>query len=99
MADIIFLPEAHEKSGSLITVDIGRKLGKTIYAPMGSILSPSSQGSNSYIAGGIITPLDHLHLFLAKHFSLQEEKEETDVIPGCILTPQQQRILDFIRDQ
>ena len=43
LADAVFLPEAAEKSGSLITAEIAHKIGRPIAAPMNSIFSQTSR--------------------------------------------------------
>lgn len=43
LADALFVPEATEKSGSLITADIAHQIGRPIGAPMNSIFSESSK--------------------------------------------------------
>jgi predicted Rossmann fold nucleotide-binding protein DprA/Smf involved in DNA uptake len=40
---MVFLPEASEKSGSLITVDFARQMHKDVYGTPNSIFSPTSQ--------------------------------------------------------
>lgn len=46
LADGIFLPEATEKSGSLITIGFGLEQGKEIFIVPANINSPASEGSN-----------------------------------------------------
>ena len=43
LSDMVFLPEASEKSGSLITVDFARQMHKDVYGTPNSIFSPTSQ--------------------------------------------------------
>ncbi len=63
LADIILVMEAKEKSGSLITADLGLEQGKDIYALPGPVTSPSSQGCHRLIgqgAGILLSPEDLL---------------------------------------
>jgi DNA processing protein len=49
LADMIFLPEAGEKSGSLITVDFARQMHKDVYGAPNTIFSPLSKGLLQYM--------------------------------------------------
>ncbi len=48
----VYVVEAAEKSGALITVDLARSLGKTIWAVPGPVTSRVSEGTNRLIAEG-----------------------------------------------
>lgn len=52
IASDIFVVEAGEKSGSLITADWGRKLGKKVWAVPGPVTSKVSVGTNKLISSG-----------------------------------------------
>lgn len=52
LSDGILLVEAREKSGSLITMDLGLEQGKNIYACPGRIFDGLSQGTNRMIQMG-----------------------------------------------
>ncbi|BCN31542.1 DNA-processing protein DprA [Anaeromicropila herbilytica] len=52
MSDGILVVEAKEKSGSLITVDMGLEQGKNVYAIPGKITDPLSTGCNNLIKMG-----------------------------------------------
>lgn len=49
----VFIIEAGEKSGSLITADLARKMGKKVYAVPGPITSEPSKGTNNLIKKGL----------------------------------------------
>ena len=69
LADILFLPEAGEKSGSLITVDFALAMKKPVYATPSSIFSPTSAGILQLIETGSVKPIFNLPRFLATHFT------------------------------
>lgn len=54
LADVILIPEAAERSGGLHTAGFGLDLGRTICAVPGSILSPTSTGTNRLIKTGAV---------------------------------------------
>lgn len=67
LSDGILVIEAREKSGSLITVDLGLEHGKNIYALPGRITDKLSGGCNNLIKMGaklVTTPQDILEDFL-----------------------------------
>lgn len=53
LSEAVYVVEAAEKSGSMITVNEARKLGRSIYAVPGPITSQVSSGTNNLIAGGL----------------------------------------------
>ena len=66
LADGVFVIEARERSGSLITVDIGLNQGKNIYALPGSFHASLSRGCHQLIQGGaklVYEPKDILEDF------------------------------------
>jgi len=77
MSDGILVIEAKEKSGSLITVDMGLEQGKNIYALPGRMNDLLSMGCNNLIKMGaklVSGPDDIL-----EDFSLNYEKSEKDM--------------------
>lgn len=63
LSDGILVIEAREKSGSLITVDMGLEQGKNIYAVPGRIIDKLSEGCNNLIKMGakvVTSPRDIL---------------------------------------
>lgn len=52
LAAEVYVVEAASKSGSLITAQMARELGKTVWAVPGSVFSSVSAGTNSLIAEG-----------------------------------------------
>ena len=72
LSDVVFLPEAATKSGSLITAHVAHTMKIPVYAPMQNIFYASSSGSNEAIENGSIIPLATLEKFLDKHFVRRE---------------------------
>lgn len=66
LADVIVVVEAKERSGSLITADLGLEQGKEIFAVPGMITSRLSMGCNQLIRQGasiVTAPEDILEFF------------------------------------
>ncbi len=53
LSDAVYVVEAAEKSGSMITVSEARKLGREIFAVPGPVTSRVSSGTNYLIASGL----------------------------------------------
>lgn len=71
LSDVLFLPEAGKKSGSLITVDFAHKMGVPIYGTPYDIFSPESQWLHTQISLWIIKPLFDLDSLFKNNFSLK----------------------------
>jgi len=69
LSDILFLPEAGEKSGSLITVDAALAMHTPVYATPGSIFAATSAGILKRIAQGDVKPIVDISGFLDTHFT------------------------------
>lgn len=91
LSDGILVVEAKEKSGSLITVDIGLEEGKNIYAVPGSIGSSLSSGCHNLIKMGaklVTSPQDIL-----EDFSIYYEKNEKSIIKSDkLLEPKEKMV-------
>lgn len=68
LCDVLFLPEAGEKSGSLITVDCALSTGKSVYATPNSIFVPTSAGILPLLAKGVVHVVSNFSSFLAEYF-------------------------------
>ena len=94
IADVLFLPEAGEKSGSLITVKYALTNNIPVYATPGSIFAPTSRGILSYIESGQVKPIIDFHRFLATHFAAKTSSMLDSPLP--ILTDQEQKIVSYM---
>ncbi len=66
LSDAILVIEAREKSGSLITANLGLEQGKEIFALPGRVMDPLSAGCNRLIsegAGVLLSPETVLEYF------------------------------------
>jgi DNA processing protein len=81
LCDRILVIEAKEKSGSLITVDMGLEQGKDIYAVPGRAIDALSVGCNNLIKMGaklVTTPKDILEDFLPEYLSNNGEQNKAE---------------------
>jgi len=78
LADCIIVVEAKQKSGTLITVDLGLEQGKDIFVVPGRINDLSSEGCNKLISMGaiIITSVDDI----LNYFGLNEKNKKSKKI-------------------
>ena len=66
---MLFVPEAGEKSGSLITVDYAIDAGVTVYTATHDIFAHTSKGMSAYLQAGSVKPVVDLEQMLASHFT------------------------------
>lgn len=95
LSDGILVIEAREKSGSLITVDMGLDQGKNIYAVPGRITDKLSAGCNNLIKMGakvVTSPSDILEDLL-NYYSNDNEQEKS---PPELLSEAEQIIYDIL---
>ena len=87
LSELVFLPEASEKSGSLITVDFARQMHKDVYGAPSSIFSPTSQWLHKYMQQWLITPVVQRDWMLGKYFGRKATrvKNEEEVTKGSVL--------------
>lgn len=98
LSDFLFLPEAWEKSGSLITVDFAIAMKKPVYATPNSLFATTSTGILQYIEAGSVKPIFDLQKFLADHFTSQHISSRP--LLTIDLTDQEQWLLSALsRDQ
>jgi DNA processing protein len=68
LSEMVFLPEAGEKSGSLITVDFARQMHKVVYGAPSSMFSLSSKGLLHYMQQWLVQPVVKWEEMLDKYF-------------------------------
>lgn len=88
LSDVILVMEAKERSGSLITADLGLEQGKDVYALPGPATSPMSYGCHKLIqqgAGILLSPEE-----LLEELSIQIRKlcKKTDKNKKVLETPE-----------
>ncbi|EKD24728.1 MAG: hypothetical protein ACD_80C00167G0026 [uncultured bacterium (gcode 4)] len=94
LADVLFLPEAGQKSGSLITVNCAIAMQKTVYATPSSIFSPTSTGILEMIEAGQVKPIFDLKKFFSTHFTSKDISSRP--LSTVTLTPQEQWLLSIL---
>lgn len=77
LSDMVFLPEASEKSWSLITVDFARQMHKDVYGTPNSIFSPTSQWLHQYMQQWLVMPVVNWEWMLSKYFG---KKTQDDIV-------------------
>jgi len=73
LSDMVFLPEAGEKSWSLITVDFARQMHKDVYGTPHTIFSQTSKWLHRYMQQGLITPVIDRDMMLGKYFGRKQQ--------------------------
>ncbi len=96
LSDVLFLPEAGKKSGSLITVDFAHKMGIPIYGTPYDIFSPESQWLHTQISLWTIKPLFDLDSLFKNHFSLKAKTQAHTKIPND-LSPDESLVIRCLR--
>lgn len=79
LSDVILIIEAKERSGSLITADLGLEQGKDIYALPGPVTSPLSRGCHRLIAQGagiLLSPRELLEELNIQIVKMSENKNK-----------------------
>lgn len=94
LADVLFLPEAGEKSGSLITVDYALSMKKPVYATPNSIFSPTSFGILQYLEKGYIKPILNIEKLFSTYFP--SKNIALRVQPKENLTDEEQSLLSVL---
>jgi DNA processing protein len=72
LADVVLIPEAALKSGSLHTARFAMEQGKTVMAVPGNITSPTSEGCNNLIKSGAVPVTDVNDIFFALKLTPQK---------------------------
>lgn len=98
LSDVLFLPEAGEKSGSLITANFALEMHKPVYGVPSSIFSPQSAGLHQLISSWAIKAVTDIQQFLDTCFT---PKTSTciPVIDVPDLSPDEQSLLSLLGEQ
>ncbi len=72
LAEVVFLPWAGKKSGSLITVDFALKMHKRVVTVPASIYENSSDGTNAYIQAWKIQGIVNIEDILWESFAIKQ---------------------------
>lgn len=77
LSDGVLVVEAGVKSGSLITARLAAEQGRDVFAVMGNITSPYSQGTNALIKDGAVPVTDYTDVTgYYSQFSIEGEKSD-----------------------
>lgn len=98
LSDVIFIPEAWQKSGSLITADFGIQMNKPIYWSPNHILDQNSAWLRDYIEQWLIKPIKNLDKMLQKYFS-QKQTSSKPTISHQKLSLEEKTIFQIIANQ
>lgn len=100
LADVLFLPEAGEKSGSLITVNFALEMHKPVYGVPNSIFSEQSVGINQFIAQGQIKAVTNFSDFFDHFFHKLHDGQggKTEIMREDI-SDTEKKILDIISEK
>jgi len=99
LCDVLFLPEAGEKSGSLITADFALQMGKQVCGVPNSIFSSNSDGLNKLISSGQINVVVNMEEFLSKHFKKKNmENQKFDRNQNKNLSEKEKKILMILSE-
>ena len=99
LSDGIAVIEAKEKSGSLITVDLGLEQGRNIYAVPGRITDKLSAGCNNLIKMGakmVTSPQDILEDLVDYAKVLRTDSESGQIKLAGLLDSREQAVYDAI---
>lgn len=73
LSDMVFLPEAGKKSGSLITVDFAHKMKIPVYGVPNDIYTANSAGLLEAMQQDLVTPVIDIEKMLEKYFSKKSQ--------------------------
>ena len=92
LSDYLFLPEAKEGSGSLITVDFALKMKKKVFVAPNQLFSANGGGSNHLISQGKVSLLTDFEQLLGAF--VPKVREKSVVLND--LTPRERELVDLI---
>jgi DNA processing protein len=103
LSDVLFLPEASKKSGSLITAQFAIEMKKSVYASSNWIFASNSQWVNQLISDGKIKMINDVQIFLDKFFKWKNLAESLNPEAWSKekknLSEEENQILNFIAEK
>lgn len=93
----MFLPEAREGSGSLITINYALKIKKTVFIAPNPLFSTNGEGSNQLLSEGkgqLLLDFSQITHHFEGQNTNQTEKE-SEIIN--VLTPEEKQVLSLIK--
>ncbi|MDR2540230.1 MAG: DNA-processing protein DprA [Candidatus Peribacteria bacterium] len=101
LSDLLFLPEAREGSGSLITADFALQMNKEIFVVPNQLFSPNGKGSNALLSTGKVKMLNNFDQIL-QHFKKKDGSSHNPQIAEerfieKNLSPTEQQVLQRIK--
>lgn len=97
LADVIFLPEAGKKSGSLITAEYALQMRIPVYGVPNSIFSTTSEGLHEYIMQKKISMIQDFSQFFDQYFPQDQKEIKQTRIQD--FSPQEQEVIDIIQQK
>lgn len=94
LADVLLIPEATKKSGSLHTANFGLDIGRDIFAVPGPINSPASEGCNNLIKAGATMVTDVSDILQSLHLISNDRHHNYQ--PIITSSPEEQIIIDLM---
>jgi DNA protecting protein DprA len=76
LSDVLFVPEAWEKSWSLITVDYAIDAWVPVYTATHDIFSHTSRGMAPYLQTWTVKPVIDIEVMMAAHFTCTKKESE-----------------------
>lgn len=95
LADVLFVPEASQRSGSLITVECALQMQKPVFAAPNSIFLSSSEGINHLLQNKKINAIHDMQQFLSLYFS-KKQGNEVEVDPSLHLSDKEIKIVSLL---
>ncbi len=105
LANVVFVPAAGERSGSLLTVDFACEIGTPVYSVPGSIYEPTCAGTNRYMMQKKITPICLFEPMLDAYFERKDAKLNTKLVnnvggeslENVELTSEEEQLVNLIK--
>lgn len=97
LSDVLFLPEAGAKSGSLITANFAIDMGKPVYGVPNSIFVTTSTGINQLFASWQAQAVIDIQLFLESFFPKKSAAQVVKELPN--LSADEQTLVRFLSTQ